>query len=108
MIRETTTTLPPDAVLAEAKQFFMSDLSVYSAWLEDESDSHVTFSTFRSRLAVSAYPDPEGEAPTRVRVSTLRVDEAVGKFLTHIETADSPKVTPDRSEHPGPEDTSQK
>ena len=92
MIRETTTTLPAAAVLEEAKTFFMSDLSVYSAWLEDESETHVTFSTFRSRIAVSAFPDPEGEAPTRVRVSTLRVDEAVGKFLTHIETADSSKV----------------
>lgn len=92
MIRETTTSLPPAVVLEKAKEFFTSELSVYAAWLEEESDSHVTFSTFRSRLAVSAFPDPEDEAPTRIRVSTLRVDEAVGKFLTYIETADSPKL----------------
>lgn len=91
MTRETTTSLPPERVLEEAKQFFTSDLSVYTASVEEESESHVAFSGFRSRFAVSAFPDPRGQAPTRVRVSTLRVDEAIGKFLTHIRTL-SPDV----------------
>lgn len=93
MTRETTTSLSPREVLEEAKKFFTDDLSVNSAWLEEESDTHVTFGTFRSRVAVSAFPDPEGEAPTRVRLSTLRVDEAVGKFLTHIRTLTTPGTT---------------
>lgn len=92
MTREITTSLSPREVLEEAKRFFMSSLSVYSAWLEEESETHCTFSTFRSRIAVSAFPDPEGEAPTRVRVSTLRVDEALDKFLTHVRTLDAPGV----------------
>lgn len=87
MTRETTTELSPSRVLEEAKEFFTGDLSVHSAWLEEESDTHVTFSAFRSRIAVSAVPDPDGEGGrTRVRVSTLRVDEAIGKFMTHLRT----------------------
>lgn len=92
MTRETTTTLSPARVLELARRFFMSDLSVYSAWLEEESETHLTFSAFRSRIAVSAVPDPEDDGLTRVRVSTLRMDEVIGKFLTHVRTADSPKV----------------
>lgn len=90
MTREMTTSLSPREVLEEAKRFFMSDLSVYSAWLEQESDNHCTFSTFRSRIAIAAFADPQEEAPTRVRISTLRVEEAVGKFLTYLRTVDSP------------------
>lgn len=86
MTLEETTDIPPDRVLREAREFFTGDESVYTAWLEDESDTHVTFGTFRSKIAVSAFPDPEGEALTRVRVSTLRVDESIGKFMTYIRT----------------------
>lgn len=86
MTLETTTEMSPERVLQEAREFFTGDDSVYSAWLEDESDTHLTLGTFRSKIAVSAFPDPEGEAPTRVRVSTLRIDDSIGKFMTHIRT----------------------
>lgn len=86
MTLEETTDVAPERVLEEARDFFTGDDSVYSAWLEDESDTHLTFGTFRSKIAVSAFPDPEGEAPTRVRVSTLRVDDSIGKFMTYIRT----------------------
>lgn len=86
MTLEETTAVAPERVLEEARDFFTGDDSVYTAWLEDESDTHLTFGTFRSKIAVSAFPDPEGEAPTRVRVSTLRVDDSIGKFMTYVRT----------------------
>lgn len=86
MTLETTTAIAPEEVLQKAREFFTGDESVYSAWLENESDTHLTFGTFRSKIAVSAFPDPEGKAPTRVRVSTLRVDDSIGKFMTYIRT----------------------
>lgn len=89
MTLETTTEMSPERVLQEAREFFTGDESVYSAWLEEESDTHLTLGTFRSKIAVSAFPDPEGEAPTRVRVSTLRIDDSIGKFMTHIRTLSS-------------------
>lgn len=99
MTLETTTEIAPEKVLAKAREFFTGDESVYSAWLENESDTHLTFGTFRSKIAVSAFPDPEGDAPTRVRVSTLRVDDSIGKFMTYIRT-----LSPEGAEEGAEED----
>jgi hypothetical protein len=86
MISETTTSLEPGEVLDEARRFFTEEDSVSAATVVDESDHHVTLATFRSRLAISAWTD-EDSARTRVRLSTLRGQEAVGKFLAWLESA---------------------
>lgn len=87
MITETTTRLAPGDVLDGARRFFASEDSLSAANIVDESDRHLTVATFRSRLAISAWPDKEtGE--TRVRVSTLRRQDSVGQFLSWLSTAD--------------------
>ena len=86
MITETTTLLTPAQVLDEARRFFTEEDSVFAATVVDESDRHVTVATFRSRLAISAWADEAADG-TRVRVSTLRRQNAVGKFLSWLETA---------------------
>lgn len=86
MTSEATTELSPDRVLEMARRFFTGPEAVQDASVSQESDRHVTFATFRSRIAVSAFPDPEGEAPTRVRVSTLREYAAADRFLTWLRT----------------------
>jgi len=85
MITETRTRLTPERVLSEARRFFTDEDAIAQASVVDESDRHVTLATFRSRLAISAWPEESGDM-TRVRVSTLRRQEAVGKFLSWIET----------------------
>lgn len=87
MITETTTRLAPEQVLEEARRFFTAEDALSAATVVDESDRHVTLATFRSRLAISAWADDDGE--TRVRVSTLRRQDAVGKFLSWLQTAGS-------------------
>ena len=87
MTSETTTTLPATAVLSAAKRFFTGSEAIHAAWIEAESDTHVSFATFRSNVLVSALPDPEREGMTRVRASTLRDEAAVGKFLTYLRRA---------------------
>ena len=86
MMSETTTRLSPERVLSEARRFFTDEDAVASSAIVDESDRHITVATFRSRLAITAWPDEAGGG-TRVRVSTLRRQDAVGKFLAWIETA---------------------
>jgi hypothetical protein len=81
MITETTSSLAPEQVLEGARHFFADGDSVSSANIVDESDRHVTMATFRSRLAISAWEDED-------RVSTLRRNDAVGKFLTWVRTAE--------------------
>ncbi len=84
MTTETTTTLTPEEVLSEVRSFFMGAESLHAAWLETESDTHISFGTFRGNLAVAAFPDPLDEAPTRVRISTLREESAVGRLVTYL------------------------
>lgn len=86
MITETVSALSPERVIEEAKRFFTAEQAVLPAQVVDEGDRHLTVGTFRSRVAVSAFPDPEG-AGTRVRVSTLRSNDAVGKLVALLATA---------------------
>lgn len=86
MKSEAITDLSPSRVLELARSFFTGPEAVEPASLSEESDGHVTFATFRSRIVVSAFPDPRGEAPTRVRVSTLREYAAADRFLTWLRT----------------------
>ncbi len=87
MTNEARTTLPAAAVLAAAKRFFTGSEAIHPARIEAESQTHVSFATFRSNVLVSAFPDPEREGMTRVRASTLRDEAAVGKFLTYLRWA---------------------
>lgn len=84
MTTETTSRMTPEEVLSAVRHFFMGPDSLHSAWLETESDTHVSFGTFRGNLAVAAFPDPREEAPTRVRISTLREESAVGRLVTYL------------------------
>lgn len=102
MTTETTTSLPPDEVLSAVRHFFMGSDSLHSAWLETESDTHVSFATFRGNLAVAAYPDPLDEAPTRVRISTLREESAVGRLVTYLRAREvAGPVARERGGEPG-------
>ncbi len=84
MTHETTTTLSPAEVLAEAREFFTGRHPICPASIESESDRHITFNTFRSRITVAAFPDPGDEGATRVRASTLREDAVAARFLSAI------------------------
>lgn len=86
MITETVTDLPPARVIEEARQFFTDEGALHSATIVDESETHLTLGMFRSRLAISAFQDSGETGRTRVRVSTLRRNDAVGKFLAFIRT----------------------
>ena len=96
MITEVATTLSPEAVIEEARRFFTDEEAFHSATIVDESDTHLTLGMFRSRLAISAFPAAK-EGETRVRLSTLRRNDAIGRFLALIETGGSP-AEPDSAE----------
>lgn len=95
MISETVTALEPDAAIDVALGFFTDPGSPLPATVVEQGDGHLTVETFRSTVAVSAFPDPGGRG-TRVRVSTLRRNDAVGKLLTLLSTE-----IPADSEPPG-------
>jgi len=92
MTSETVTDLSPEEALELARDFFTGPDAVYEASISDESDTHLSFGTFRSRIVVAAFPDPEGEGPTRVRVSTLREYAVADRFLTYLQSHDPARV----------------
>jgi hypothetical protein len=96
MISEIETDLPAPAVIEEARRFFTDEGAFHSATIIDESDTHLTLGMFRSRLAISASPGERGR--TRVRVSTLRRNDVVGRFLAFIETGGSGEDTAETAE----------
>jgi len=87
MTTETTTRLSPADAIAESKKYFTRSLIGYSGTIEDETETSLLLNDFRNRIAISAVAADDGAAPTRVRVSTLRPDERVAKYLSFIRTA---------------------
>ena len=85
MTSETITSARPARVLDAARRFFTGTGRYADAWIEDESDTHVAFGTFRGSLAVAAFADPEDPERTRIRVTTLRDEGLVPRLLTYLE-----------------------
>ncbi len=93
MISETLTDLAPERVIEDARRFFTDEGALHSATIVDESKTHITLGLFRSLLVIAAFPDVSETGRTRVRVSTLRRNDAVGKFLAFIRTGGSEEDT---------------
>lgn len=89
MTSQATTDLPPSRVLDLARAFFTGRDAVHQVAIAEESERHLTFETFRSRIVVAAFPDPRDEAPTRVRASSLREYTMIDQFLTYLRSAAS-------------------
>lgn len=85
MITEVVTSLSPAEVIDEARRFFTDEGAFHSATVVDEGENYITLGMFRSKLAISAFPD-ERDGATRVRVSTLRRNDAIGRFLALVES----------------------
>ena len=84
MTTEITTTLSPEDVLSAARGFFIGPERMCDAWIESESEQHVSFCTFRGNLSIAAVRDAGDGDSTRVRVTTLREEGLVPRLLTHL------------------------
>ena len=89
-LQDTITTLAPAEVLAEAKHFFSTRLSIYAAYPEQEGP---TFVSMRGQggeeVVVGVTPDPRG---TRVTGSSYLFDAQVARFLSILPAA--PEAAP--------------
>lgn len=88
-LQEITTTLSADDVLARAKSFFSSRLSLYAAFIDMEGPG---FCSFRGQggeeIVIGVAPAADG-AGTRVTGSSYLFDAQVARFLTTIAPAGS-------------------
>ncbi|HET9274709.1 MAG TPA: hypothetical protein VFN96_01430 [Gemmatimonadales bacterium] len=82
MVHESSTSLPPDQVLARAKRFFAERVPHHSAYPEREGPGFLTLrGQGGEEIALAVFP---GEGATRIRASTLFFDQAVDRFLTTL------------------------
>lgn len=79
---ETTTSLAPADVLTAAKYFFSRRASIYSAFLEKESDTHVALrGQGGEELIIGVRPAPGGTAVTG---SSYLFDQQIGRFFASL------------------------
>lgn len=84
-VQETLTSLPPAAVLQEAKRFFSRRPNIYAAFVEQESPTHVTLRGQGGEEIVIAVL--AGESGTRVTGSTYLFDQQIARFFTSLPPA---------------------
>lgn len=83
---ETISDLTPNEALQAARDFFLGPGSEPTAWLETESDTHLSFCTFRGNLAIAAFEDPVTPSRTRVRITTLREEGLVPRLIARLDS----------------------
>lgn len=79
---ETTTSLDPAGIIAQAKDFFANRVPQYSAFPEKESANHVVLrGQGGEEIVIAAVPAQGG---TRVRGSSMTFGQQVKRFFTTL------------------------
>lgn len=93
-VQEYFTSLAPAAALDEARTFFSRRNSIYSAFLEQESERHITLrGQGGEEIVIAAVADSGG---TRVTGSTYLFDQQVARFFATLPPG--PPRSPDPSD----------
>ena len=99
-VQETRTTLSADEVLASAKDFFANRPSLYAAFIEQQSPTHVSLrGQGGEEIVIGVRPAPGGGG-TAVTGSTYMFDMQLQRFLTTLPPAADLPALPE----PGAED----
>ncbi|HYT03491.1 MAG TPA: hypothetical protein VEM13_01260 [Gemmatimonadales bacterium] len=87
MIHSTTVSLPPQEVLARAKQFFAERVPNAAAFVEKEGPQYLVLrGQGGEELVLRAWADGEGDGggKARVRAATLFFDQALDRFFSTL------------------------
>lgn len=85
-LQQTRTSMPAAEVIAAAKRFFTRHNSIYSAYLELEGPTHVTFrGQGGEEIAIGVAPTDGGSS---VNGSTYLFDQQVARFLSTLPPLD--------------------
>ena len=87
-LQEARTTLSPAEVLSAAKRFFVRRNSIYSAFVEAESATHVAFRGQGGEEIILGAMTMDGA--TLVSGSTYLFDQQVARFLATLPAAGAP------------------
>ena len=89
-LQECLTTLPPDQVLAAAKNFFARRQGIYSAFLDREGPGFATFRGQGGEEIVIGVAAAQGG--TRVTGSTYLFDMQVARFFATLPNGDETAI----------------
>jgi hypothetical protein len=78
LIQHVVTDVPPEEVIARARDFFLLRFSPYAGFIETESDRHIKFGMEVGSLSIGAVPK---DGRTVVRGSTSRLHHELTQFL---------------------------
>lgn len=97
-VQEYSTSLAPAATLDAAKDFFSRRNSIYSAFLEQESDRHVTLrGQGGEEIVIGVVGGPSG---TRVTGSSYLFDQQVARFFATLPPAPTEPAAAKQAAHP--------
>ena len=102
-VQEASTSLPAPDVLRDAKVFFGRQSGIYSAFLEQESPTHITLRGQGGEEIVIASASVDGE--TRVTASSYLFDQQIARFLSTLpppHVTGSPTATAQSASAPSP------
>ncbi len=84
-LQETRTAMPPAEVLQDAKEFFARRVTIYSAYIEQESAKHVTLrGQGGEEITISAI---EHGGATLVTGASYIFDGQIGRFFSTLPPA---------------------
>jgi hypothetical protein len=95
LIQEVVTDLEPREVLEQAKEFFTTRFSNRSAFVEEESDTHVKFEIEAGEVLIGT---SQRDDRTIVRGSTSRLHSELSRFMMTL----APAAEEVRQSIPGP------
>jgi hypothetical protein len=96
LVQEVTTDLAPAEVLRLARDFFSTRFSSHSAFVQEESESHIKFDIEAGEVVIGTGLN---EGRTLVRGSTSRLHNELSQFLASL--AEPEEVHENVSHGPG-------
>ncbi len=85
LIQEVLTDLEPQAVIDQARAFFLTRFSTYAAFEQDEGPHHIRFVVEAGELLIGTVPQND---QTLVRGSTSRMHHELSQFLATLAEAE--------------------
>lgn len=91
LVQETLTDLSPEEVIRHARDFFLTRFTPYGAFVEDESETHLTLSIEAGEVMIGAARTGTGR--TLARGSTSRLQHELSQFLVTLGNSEEVRQT---------------
>lgn len=92
LVQEVVTDIAPGEVVRMAREFFTTRFTQYSAFVQDESDSHIVLTLDSAEVVIGTVQE---DGRTKVRGSTSRIHHELSQFLATLAPAEGVRQNTD-------------